>query len=290
MQAWSSRAFFSDWCGSNMSTGLQCWDHPNFCWCWCLVKELETSFSPIRKPISNETLTSYIPCSLNVNSFDLPQFNLNLFDRASGLWVIFYQTIPFVFFSPLYCRQWLCHILQTQMKACLLFQSFISLSIWAGKPLWLTLLQQKQTQFADDKRQSHTSSVYKAVKERKKNNDKRTNLIVLLDERMVLCVYSSRSWQIVSHLPCTLLAAKYFPDSVSNAGWWIKKKGSGMPGKPQKAEESLHKAAWAYTTYSNCSLQQLPLVLNLQYYLLYEGGMRCNSNRSKSLWRKKKQS
>lgn len=72
----------------------------------------------------------------------------------------------------------------------------------------MTLLQQKQIQFADDKRQSHTSSVYKAVKERKKINDKRTNLIVLLDERMVLCVCSSRSRQIVSHLPCTLLAAK----------------------------------------------------------------------------------
>lgn len=120
----------------------------------------------------------------------------------------FTKLFPLFSFPPLYFQQWLCHTLQTQMKACLLFQSVISLSIWAGKPSWLTLLQQKQIQFADDKRQSHTSSVYKAVKERKKINDKRTNLIVLLDERMVLCVYSSRSRQIVSHLSCTLLAAK----------------------------------------------------------------------------------
>mgnify|MGYP001856516439 CR=1 FL=1 len=152
-------------------------------------------------------LTCYIPCSLNVNSFDLLQFNLNLLDRASELWVIRYHIVPFVFHPQMF-PEWVCHILQIQMKACLLFQSVISLTVWTEKPLWLTLLQQKQIQFADDKRQSHTSNVYKAVKESKKINDKRTNLIVLLDERMVLCVYSSRSPQIVSHLPCILLAAK----------------------------------------------------------------------------------
>lgn len=46
-------------------------------------------------------LTCYIPCSLNVNSFDLLQFNLNLLDRASELWVMLYRIVPFVFFPPL---------------------------------------------------------------------------------------------------------------------------------------------------------------------------------------------
>lgn len=93
------------------------------------------------------------------------------------------------FFSPVY--RWAC-----AQKAC-----------------WLTVLRQRQIQFAADKEQSHPCHVYKVGEESEKLVIKELILLLCWMREWHFCACFKRSWHAAFPSPLYALAVKQFPDS-----------------------------------------------------------------------------
>lgn len=150
---------------------------------------------------------------------------------------LFFILFFFFFFFPDIARE----------NESLSFFSWVYHWVYAQNACWLTVLQQRQIQFAADKEQSHPCRVYKVGKESEKLVIKELILLFCCMGEWHFCACFKRSWHVASPSPSMLWQQNNFqiPQSV------IDYKGHSNVGRVSEHWVG-YKLHWRLAVYSMC--------------------------------------